>query len=156
MPTGCTCRIWSTGGKARRQALAESGEARASPNPGPAPDQGTRARSAPQERSAGRDGGRCSNWDGQCAVTGFTIRSALIASHAKPWTDCNDEGASGPMQCSAAHGHTRQALRQISNRVRIACKIAWCARKQQAKMLAASARPVSVVSASRGRALLLA
>ncbi|KUE86588.1 hypothetical protein ASL20_22805 [Cupriavidus necator] len=30
-------------------------------------------------------------WEGKCAVTGFTIQSALIASHAKPWADSNDE-----------------------------------------------------------------
>lgn len=30
-------------------------------------------------------------WDGQCAVTGLTIQSALIASHAKPWAESTDE-----------------------------------------------------------------
>jgi hypothetical protein len=30
-------------------------------------------------------------WDGRCAVTGLTIQSALIASHAKPWADSTDE-----------------------------------------------------------------
>lgn len=30
-------------------------------------------------------------WGGKCAVTGLTIQSALIASHAKPWADSNDE-----------------------------------------------------------------
>lgn len=30
-------------------------------------------------------------WGGKCAVTGLTIQSTLIASHAKPWVDCTDE-----------------------------------------------------------------
>lgn len=30
-------------------------------------------------------------WEGKCAVTGLTIQSALIASHAKPWKDSTDE-----------------------------------------------------------------
>ncbi|MDR5746454.1 HNH endonuclease signature motif containing protein [Caballeronia sp. LZ029] len=30
-------------------------------------------------------------WDGKCAVTGLTIQPALIASHAKPWSDSTDE-----------------------------------------------------------------
>jgi hypothetical protein len=30
-------------------------------------------------------------WDGKCAVTGLTIQSALIASHAKPWANSSDE-----------------------------------------------------------------
>lgn len=30
-------------------------------------------------------------WDGKCAVTGLTIQSALIASHAKRWIDSTDE-----------------------------------------------------------------
>ncbi|MDR6384012.1 HNH endonuclease [Paraburkholderia caribensis] len=30
-------------------------------------------------------------WDGQCAVTGLTVQSALIASHAKPWAESTDE-----------------------------------------------------------------
>ena len=30
-------------------------------------------------------------WGGKCAVTGLTIQSALIASHAKPWADSDDD-----------------------------------------------------------------
>jgi hypothetical protein len=30
-------------------------------------------------------------WDGKCSVTGLTIQSALIASHAKRWADSTDE-----------------------------------------------------------------
>jgi hypothetical protein len=30
-------------------------------------------------------------WDSKCAATGFTIQSALIASHAKPWADSTDD-----------------------------------------------------------------
>jgi hypothetical protein len=30
-------------------------------------------------------------WDSKCAVTGLTIQSTLIASHAKPWIDSTDE-----------------------------------------------------------------
>jgi hypothetical protein len=31
-------------------------------------------------------------WDGKCAVTGCSVKTTLIASHAKPWAECsNDE-----------------------------------------------------------------
>jgi hypothetical protein len=30
-------------------------------------------------------------WEGKCAVTGLSIQSAVIASHAKPWVDSTDE-----------------------------------------------------------------
>ena len=30
-------------------------------------------------------------WDGKCAVTGCSIKTTLIASHAKPWTECSDD-----------------------------------------------------------------
>ncbi|WP_144138334.1 HNH endonuclease [Paraburkholderia sp. BCC1884] len=36
-------------------------------------------------------------WDGQCAVTGLTIQSALIASHAKPWAESTDEERLDPL-----------------------------------------------------------
>jgi putative restriction endonuclease len=31
-------------------------------------------------------------WGGACAVTGLTLQSALRASHAKPWADCDNDG----------------------------------------------------------------
>lgn len=35
-------------------------------------------------------------WDGKCAVTGLTILPIIIASHAKPWADSNDEERRNP------------------------------------------------------------
>jgi hypothetical protein len=35
-------------------------------------------------------------WDDKCAVTGLTIRSAIIASHAKRWADSTDEERLNP------------------------------------------------------------
>lgn len=35
-------------------------------------------------------------WHKRCAVTGCTIRSALIASHAKAWKDCTDDARLDP------------------------------------------------------------
>ncbi|AYR21782.1 HNH endonuclease [Alcaligenes faecalis] len=35
-------------------------------------------------------------WDGKCAVTGLTILSVIIASHAKPWANSTDEDRLNP------------------------------------------------------------
>lgn len=35
-------------------------------------------------------------WEGKCAVTGLTIQSALIASHAKPWVESTNEERLNP------------------------------------------------------------
>lgn len=35
-------------------------------------------------------------WNNACSVTGCNIEEALIASHAKPWRDCNDDEKVNP------------------------------------------------------------
>lgn len=35
-------------------------------------------------------------WDGKCAVTGLAVLSVIIASHAKPWAESNDEERLNP------------------------------------------------------------